>query len=202
MYEAWAMVVDVELPPLYGNGIQHVRWDIPRDQDRVYLMYDIVDADADDRLAWGTALVRRGEMSVEELYVKPSHRRKGFGRKIAESFIVDASGKGLPIRFSVPFADVDDRQKVAELGTFFCKLGLGFEPSPYQSAAFCAVMGGSNDIPEFTLPPKAAYVFQKPIEPSVDWERLKHEYNLSHEFIADAKSVFGRHGEVLRRLAQ
>jgi ribosomal protein S18 acetylase RimI-like enzyme len=205
MYDAWALAhrtQESQSPPkLYGSGIQHVKWSPGTDNDRQFLVYDIVDVDHDNLLAWAIATIHRGIYSIEELYVKPEARRLGYGSALVDGCLEDAATKRLPIEFLISFADVDRDESVNILKSFFGKRGLGFEPSRYTSAAFCVVPNGKLELPAFEIPPKPTYYFRNQQTESVAWSRLQDQHNVSDEFIGQAKAVFARHSEVLRRLA-
>ncbi len=204
LYEGWAVHPQTEFLRLAGNGIQQVKWDFDskRDlRDRLYRICEFVDVDRDNRLAWGIAVLQRGELHVEELYVKPEARGKGYGSTIATELRKEANALNVPVRFWIPFGDVANRESLEAVQSFFGRHSIGFEPSLHPSAAFCAVYGGSLQAPKFALPPKPAYVFADAESPSVNWGTLQREFDVSDEFLNHAKSAFERHDDTLRRLA-
>jgi GNAT superfamily N-acetyltransferase len=204
MYEAWAMPWDSEMPPLYGNGIQHISWEIKRDRDRQFYLFDIVDADSDNRIAWATVVHHRGELHVEELFVKPEARGKGHGNallKMIDSQCKEALAVGIPIKFWIPFADVDNSEKARKVKQFFDRHGFRIIASPVASAAYVATLDEPlAELPPLALPPKPAYVFAAAKQP-IDWQQLKQAFSVDDQFIESAKRVFERHAETLKRLA-
>jgi GNAT superfamily N-acetyltransferase len=201
VYEAWATDQSTEFPKLHGTGIQHVQWRPGHDLDSWHLVYDIVDIDTDNRLAWAIVVLRRGEMHVDDFYVKPEARRRGYGTTMFRAFADESQRLRLPLRFWNSFADAENRESIERIRAFFSKQGLGFERSAFASAAFCAVAHGAIDIPEFELPPKASFLFASSNESKVDWPSIGKAFQVSDEFLEHTKSVFERHGETLRRLA-
>ncbi|MFO1042855.1 MAG: GNAT family N-acetyltransferase [Planctomycetaceae bacterium] len=172
MYEAWALESHLRIPNLYGSGIQHVQWQA-KAADRMFLAYDIIDVDSDERLAWASAVVRRGELHLEELYVKPQYRNRGYGSQMLKKFISEGKSR---LRLWIPFADVDSDEKTQILEHFLWQHGLSLRTSPRKWAAFCAVIGPPEDIrPSFVLPPKATYTFCKQSEAVADaYEGIRH----------------------------
>lgn len=203
-YEAWSCGY-IDIPPLYGNGIQHVKWDPlhNRDSDCKFFTYDVVDADNDDRLAWAMAVWRRGEIHIDDLFVKPEARGRGYADTMIKYYLEASEHYGAPLRFWIPWSDVDSTEKVENLTRFFAKYQFGFEASVYPSAPFCAVRGGNSTPPSFELPPRASFTFagtQTPQAP-VDWDGIRGQFNVSDDFIQQLQNVFTTHDSSLSRLA-
>ncbi|MCI0357070.1 MAG: GNAT family N-acetyltransferase [Planctomycetaceae bacterium] len=209
MYEAWTCWTGYDSPPhlrfpkLYGSGIQHVSWSLPGDSHIQFRILDIVDADTDNRLAWGFACVRGGEFCIEEIFVKPQARRRGFGTQILRALCVEAMKNwGLPIRVFVPWADVNNPESIDRVVRFLRKSEFGFDKSPVPSAPFCALFRqGSDHAPAFKLPPIPAAPLSDAAHPTVNWGALKDKYEASTEFALIAQDVFAQHAETLKRLA-
>jgi GNAT superfamily N-acetyltransferase len=203
MYSAWSTEQKVEFPPLYGSGEQHVQWEAACFLDRRFLAYDIVDVDKDDRLAWAIIVHRRGELHVEDLYVKPHVRRRGFGTKMLTHLIRLAEQIGQPLRFWIPFADVENEEHFAMVRRWFESHGLGLTPAPRAWAAYCATQcRASKELPPVQPPPKPAFTFAgSSAAASVDWDQIRQKHGVSQEFTNIAEDVFRRHDAILRRLA-
>lgn len=204
MYSSWSVESEVRMPDLYGSGIQHVEWERGRFPDRVFLAYDIVDVDAKDRLAWTLVTHRRGELHVEDLYVKPEHRGKGYGTRMMEA-ILSTANRGQPARFWIDFADVDTSTKAEELQRWFSRFRLRIEKSPRSWAAYTATMGEpASELPLVDIPPKPAYVFLQPTDELMSdarLEELRQQHRVSYEFKELAKQTLNDYADVLRRLA-
>lgn len=172
MYEAWALESKVEFPRLYGSGVQHVEWGPISVGDRVFCAYDIVDVDADERLAWALVVYRRGELHVDDFFVKPDFRRRGFGSKMFDSLNRLSQTLHQPLRFWIPFPDVESPEKFDSLLKFFSSRGFHLEVSPRRWAAYFAVSGKSTELlPPIKLPPKAAYTFARSSEAQTERSR-------------------------------
>ena len=160
MYEAWSYESQISIPKLFGSGIQTVQWDAQLSQERVFLACDIIDVDTDNRIAWGLGTIRRGEIHIDDVFVKPEFRGRGFGREIITHFKKLSEEQQLPIRFWIPFSDVDTFEKREVVLGFMNENGLRIEKSPVDWAAGFAHPGQPIDLfPDFKLPPRATYVF-------------------------------------------
>jgi len=204
-YESWAWPLDSKVPNASGTGIQHLSWKIKGDSDRQFYFYDILDVDADDRLAWASVVFRRGEIHVEELFVKPQARGKGHGKALMDMIynsFNEAIADDVPVKFWIPFADVDDQEKLGRVNDFFRNYGIIMKASPLKSAAYLAVLGSAPaQLPPVKIPPKPSYVFKDATVQTVKWKELQGEFSVGDDFSNSAKRVFQRHAETLKRLA-
>lgn len=204
MYSAWSMDFEVRMPPLFGSGIQHVEWTRSQYPDRVSYAYDVVDMDTADRLAWALLTHRRGELHVEDLYVKPEHRGKGYGTRMMKS-ILSFANPAQTARFWIDYADVDTPPKAEQIQRWFSRFRLRVEKSPLPWAAYTATSGEPvPDLPAVDIPPRPAYVFlQSSAELISDGrlEELRLQHRVSREFKELAKQTLSDHADVLRRLA-
>jgi esterase/lipase superfamily enzyme/GNAT superfamily N-acetyltransferase len=135
--EAWCKVgTGLEPPVQTKSGLVCLLWKSALSSQEVHGR-EIVDAATGERLAWAF-LVRRGnDLEIEEFFVWPTHRRKGYARKLVELIHEFIHQSGLQLRAWVPFADAgaENRQALLRL---FQMLGLHIRPSPIRSAAFLA----------------------------------------------------------------
>src|SRR5207253_2401301 len=122
---------------------------------------EIVDAATGERIAW-TFLVRQGDhLDMEEFFVWPTHRRRGYGRKLVELIQEFVRQSGLRLRAWVPFADAVPENRPAFL-RLFQLLGLEVRPSPHRSAAFLATTEKfAGRLVEPRIPERPASVRQK-----------------------------------------
>ncbi len=140
---------------------------------------EIVDAKTTDRLAWAFCRRRGGFLDVEEFYVWPTERKKGYGRSLADMVKNLARSMQLPIRLLVSYADTepDSREnldaaarllgvRLSESGTRWVhQIGTLAPPSAHRSAC-------RPQRPAFLLErlrPKDEKPFESPIEYSVFW---------------------------------
>lgn len=212
MYSAWTLDVKCQMPELFGSGIQHVKWIRESTPERFALAYDIVNVDSNDRMAWLLMTIRRGELHIEDLYVKPEHRFKGFGTALMNEAFETAEKylSSVPLRFWIDFADVDTCPKADFLCRWFGKYGLRIEKSPRPWAAYTAQIGKPvSKLPAVDIPPKPAYVFAESARDLAGTglireerlEELKEQHGVSSEFTEIVGQVIKEHAEVLRRLA-
>lgn len=203
MYLAWSVEMSATFPRLFGSGIQHVEWNPGSFPDRRFFAYDIVDVDNHERLAWAIVVHRRGELHVEDLYVKPEYRKGGFGTQMLTRLIEIAAEVGQPLRFWISFADVEDETQFNVVRRWFESHDLHLSPSPRPWAAYCVTQHRTcADVPPVHLPPKPAFTFAgRAMSASVDWQRIQESYSVTPDFVDAAKDVFKRHEALLRRLA-
>lgn len=67
---------------------------------------EVVDADQNELIGWAMMIERDGFLDVEDLFVRPAWRRKGFGTSIAEHVKRHAANLGAPLRMWISHADV------------------------------------------------------------------------------------------------
>jgi GNAT superfamily N-acetyltransferase len=94
---------------------------------------DVYSRRFDENIAWAFGVARDEFLDVEELFVRPEWRNKGFGHELTQSMIERADKESLQIRFWVTQADATQ----ASLGSFArmtAAHGLGFTQSPFRWA--------------------------------------------------------------------
>lgn len=104
-WEAW-VVIPSRLAPARLSGI------FPQPRSGAFTVADgstlhwleIVGKE-DERLAWVSALETRATFEVEELFVRPAYRGRGFGRKLIQTVIKMAKDRHSAVRFYISFAD-------------------------------------------------------------------------------------------------
>ena len=112
--EAWTLVT-AGTPPILGSGqgIMQKTWGIAD-----YLApsplhgFEIYDAANDEYVAWAFVVERDGFADIEEFFVRPSHRGRGLGRRIAEMIVGSAELSGRQLRLWVSHADQSAVHKV------------------------------------------------------------------------------------------
>jgi len=72
---------------------------------------EIYDAKNDEFLAWAFCVVRDGFLDVDEFFVWPDERRKGYGRELANMVLELAAQLKKPIRQIVSFADTEQASR-------------------------------------------------------------------------------------------
>lgn len=109
--------------PVRGGGVIHGRH-----------VYDSV---ADERCGWLFAVVRGGVLEVEELYVRPQYRRKGYGRRLVSMLKELRTDIGVPLRLWITHADMEAANR-SGVDRLVESLGLTVVPSPFRWAAALA----------------------------------------------------------------
>lgn len=69
--------------------------------------FEILNTSKDVRLAWAFCVTRDGFLDIEEFFVWPEDRAKGYGRRLSEMVTQLAGTLRLPLRMLVSFADTE-----------------------------------------------------------------------------------------------
>jgi GNAT superfamily N-acetyltransferase len=144
MTDSWC--IDMSSPSLpNAPGVHELRWDVPDPLgDRLHGV-EIYDADADERMAWSFAVHRGGYLDIEEFYVRPAYRRRGYGTRLTEVFKELSEKVSLPLRAWIPYADCEESNRPA-LTRILSKLGLNVRRSGVRWAAYRATPSKRKDI--------------------------------------------------------
>ena len=127
------------------RGINVLRWDIASPvNDRVYGL-EIYDGDADERIGWSFVVLRNDHLEIEELFVRPSFRRRGFGGQLVASVLELSKTLSAPLRAWVPFVDCTETN-LAALARTIIKLGMNIRPSGVTWAAYLAMPNKDTSI--------------------------------------------------------
>ncbi len=136
MFES--LVFDYRKPQLPGGDqVAPIRWERPDPLGSVVHGVEIYDPRGDERLSWSFAVHRDGFLDIEELFVRPDYRRRGFGTRLVEMIQGIARLHSLPLRAWVPFADAGSENRHA-LAAITRKLDLGIHRSGVRWAAYKA----------------------------------------------------------------
>lgn len=112
----------------------------------------------DDLIRFGWAMFTEDDtyIHVDDLYVRPEFRGRGWGRKLLDTLIEVALTYGKTLRLWVPFADCEP-DNLLMLSKFFGRRGLALIACPEQWAGCVAQMGWlSNPVPSVSLPERPA----------------------------------------------
>ena len=140
-------------PPIAPGPIAEISWVGNDFAERPFHVLDIYDPATDERMARAFALPGESLLFVEELFVRPQYRRRGYGTRLLRGFHNLARKANLPLRILVPFADCGaDNLKAAE--QLFAKEGYFLTASDFRWAPYMAMRK-----PEFVrIPPPPALV--------------------------------------------
>jgi esterase/lipase superfamily enzyme len=163
--EAWcASGRGVEPPIKATSGLVSLLWKSTQRGHEVHGR-EIVDAASHERLAW-TFLVRRGaDLDIEEFFVWPSHRRKGYARKLVEMVRVLSRQMGTRLRAWVPFADAGQDNR-GGLTRVLQMLGLNLHKSPNRSAAFLATGEPASELTAEPCIPERPAILRNKLDPA------------------------------------
>lgn len=141
MFDAWVIVGPRhQIPYVKGPGIQQVSWNRVDPAGQLVHGFDIYDNDCDERLGWAFATRRKPFVDVEEWYVRPGWRRRGYGRTLL-GMLQDFSSKvKWPLRFWIPLADCGDNN-LEVVTHLLAQSGYRLEASGVRWAAYRGVRG-------------------------------------------------------------
>ncbi len=101
---------------------------------------EIYDVEHDERIGWAFATTRGGFLDVEDFFVRPAYRRRGYAARIAR-MLLDLSGEvGLPLRLQISHADVGAENKEA-LDGISRVMGLSLRSTDQRGLAYVALPG-------------------------------------------------------------
>ena len=112
-----ARIVEAWTPCFHGFGIPYeskegivcLEWKCTPDEDFGVHCREIVAADTDTRLAWAFCFKRNGMLDIEDVFVWPTERGKGYGRELVRMLLSLRRSTKLPLRLLVSFADTTPR---------------------------------------------------------------------------------------------
>src|SRR5260370_32519094 len=117
---------------------------------------EINDPNKDERLAWTIITPRQDCLDVEELFVKPECRRKGFGTKLLTSLSELSRSQRLPLRFLIPFSDCEPAN-FAIVRRILARIGYRVEISGVRWAPYFGILSPGPDVkPYFPQKPGLA----------------------------------------------
>jgi GNAT superfamily N-acetyltransferase len=91
--------------PKQPAGFKRGAWGLAEHGGGMFHCREFVDP-SDERIGWMFAIERTEAIEVEELFVRPAFRRRGYGTRLARLARELASTKGLPLRIWISHADV------------------------------------------------------------------------------------------------
>ncbi len=138
LVESWGMEGIGTYPPFnVTTGLQEILWKCSWG-DREIHGREIIDAATAERIGWCFLARRGGTLDIEELFVWPDQRGKGYGRRLSEMAVELASQMKVPLRGLVSYADLDVGNRPALEGIVRV-LGLHLHPSPLRGVGFVAL---------------------------------------------------------------
>ncbi|WP_428304628.1 alpha/beta hydrolase [Lacipirellula sp.] len=109
MIEAWdPLNPSFQVPLSARTGIVCLEWKWSADGEIALFGREIINAATNDPLAWAYCKRRGRFLDVEEFFVWPTERGKGYGRELARMVRELASILDLPLRMVVSYADTEE----------------------------------------------------------------------------------------------
>ncbi len=103
--EGWLSIPNPpEMTPLHGD-VPYIRTGTLNQSDGLILHWLDIVGENDERLGWASARQSPTGFEIEELFVKPSDRRTGWGKKLFQTIERMAKDRGLSLKLWISFAD-------------------------------------------------------------------------------------------------
>jgi GNAT superfamily N-acetyltransferase len=136
--EAW-IIAAVHRPETTGSGIVQLTWGVPDYLAPTPLHgFEFFDAGRDECVGWAFIVERQGFADVEELFVRPAYRGKGYGHRLAELVMTSPHVSSRSLRLWVPHADRNCLNTPA-FTKVLRKLGLRANRASRRWAAYVAM---------------------------------------------------------------
>jgi esterase/lipase superfamily enzyme len=200
MIEAWHGFGNGLFPPMHfqsGLICLEWKWNLPGTTIDIHGR-EIVDADSGDRVAWAFCSKRDGFLDIEEFFVWPSERKKGYARVLARMVKDLAKSMNLPLRMLVSFADsIDPNWPNVEHAAKL--LDLHLSESPNSWVHWVATSVANKHIYQRVRPKRPAFMLERlrpideaPVPVSTDYRvvfgtnrRLQESTSGEYEFVGE-----------------
>ena len=136
--EAWAitMIQDSCIrSPAKGIGIYN--WAIPDLHGGILHCIQVYDNRHNELLAWSFCVVRKNYLNVEELFVKPDYRRKGYGKMIITDINRLAAALKKTVRYLIPHSE-DNQDSLILIDKLFSPFKIGLKAAKVN---WCSYFG-------------------------------------------------------------
>ena len=142
-----------------AEGRRDRRWVVRDEWCRRVYGFEVWDEDGKERCAWAFVLETDGALEIEELYVRPEFRRRGYGKVLAGKVRELAGAKKMPLRLWVAFADSrqEDPSNYPAIVAVARLLSVQFQPCPVIWAAYFGTderSGAEAPIEPVRIPPR------------------------------------------------
>jgi GNAT superfamily N-acetyltransferase len=225
--EAWIAGGAGQTPPgEMKSGVVEMCWALLDFAGRIFHAREFYDADSDERIGWGFAVQERDRLNVEELFVRPQYRRKGYGARLLQLLKKMSAEAGLPLRFFIPYADCQP-ENLAVAARLLSKAQYFIIQSDLPGSPYMAVSAINTQAPPLELPepPVLCAPMQRiatdrmpisvngeasfeqrdgalPVSEATELLKQPDWRSQSDEaFLDAAKATFRQHASLLRRLA-
>jgi GNAT superfamily N-acetyltransferase len=152
--EGWRTVpLRPEMMPLDGSS-SNLRTGALKQSDGSILHWFEIVGEGDERLGWASAIQGPTSFEIEELFVRPTHRGTGWGKKLFLAIERMAKDRGLPVKVWISFADTaPENLKLIE--KIVGPSGLAIQASGMRWARLVAVPASdrtAGPVPTFPYP--------------------------------------------------
>jgi GNAT superfamily N-acetyltransferase len=136
--EAWVDAAPgLARPQQQSGSIVQLSWGITDVLGEIFHCAEILDGENDECIAWAFVVQRDGFADVEELFVRPVYRGRGYGSVLATIVNEIAQSHGLPLRLWVSHADAGSSSQPT-FQRILQHLRLSLSPSGCRWAAYKA----------------------------------------------------------------
>jgi GNAT superfamily N-acetyltransferase len=136
--EGWCRnLAAVPMAEIPKSGVVERCWGVSEHGGGVLHCYEFVDAKT-GKIGWTFFVERNGSVEVEELFIMPVHRKRGYGGKLVEMIGGYAHERGSSIKIWISHADTaTENMRVIE--KFAGRLNLELSASPVRWASYVAI---------------------------------------------------------------
>jgi GNAT superfamily N-acetyltransferase len=136
--ESWTVPIRASTRPprpAYRDHVMEFRWGI-QDlfSDSALHGMEFFDCRTDECIAWSFVVLRDGYADIEELFVRPAYRQRGYGKRLATELLARSREDNVPLRLWVPHPDAADQNEPA-LTRVLDTLGLALRSTDVRWAA-------------------------------------------------------------------
>ena len=117
---------------------------------------EIYDTATDEYLAWAFCVLRDGYLDVDEFFVWPTERGKGYGRHLAKMVTQLSQQMKRPIRQVVPFSDTEPSEISGALAVARM-LGVHLVESTVRWASMIGTVNAPDTLPRNWRPVRPAW---------------------------------------------
>ena len=106
--DAWAItILQDTYQPASRSGTYIFNWGLPDLLGTTMHGIEIYNCTNNEFVGWTFCLVHKKFLDIEEFFIRPNYRNNGNGKQLLNDIHKLASSLKLPIRFLVPFSDID-----------------------------------------------------------------------------------------------
>jgi GNAT superfamily N-acetyltransferase len=151
-WEGWAFAppIETKAPRRSRSRLSERTWAAAEPSGGFLHCRELID-DRNGRVGWAFAVLRNGVVHIEELFVKPQFRGKGYGARLIRPFARLATKHNCELRIWISYAD-QAKENLEVIDKIAHSLGLGLIPSGMRWAPVAAVQGFNTSPLVYELP--------------------------------------------------